>query len=279
MKRNGKKKIKNQKLKIFVVVVFLAVITCIMLLVQVFELIGKRSNIKNENDVSQKRITNENNEEKKDLIINNFVDREYTISELENLTSDEVNELLNIQKRLIKQDDIDIKRIAGSADDFNSAKKLVSDAFTNENNFINKVSLIKEYEMYYVINVKWKYIDEDITNNYEQNVLVFKNFYYNKEKNILNIDDEEKIKQVLDIDYYIRNYNSSSKCLIQSFVNKQGRTCEYILYYLNVSYDRNNQKDKLDLVKEIVTMDPETGMIISQKEEAVKRNINVLDRD
>lgn len=257
--RKSKKK-RNQINKMVIIVALLVLITFVLLIVQVVQLVKSTSSIKNKDDSSSVVSEEKQKEpEKEKLKFDSFVDRIYTESELEDLSVNDISKLLKLDG--IKFEQINCKRIAGSAKDVNEAKKIAGDVFVSQNQFVLGTSIIEEDETFYIVNVRWRYISENVNSVYEQKVLVFKRFYFDIENQIINLDEIDKIKLVLDLNNYVRNQNNSNKKLIQSFIYKEGKRCEYVLYYIDANYSIDGQGDRIDLVKEIVTINPETGKI------------------
>lgn len=58
-------------------------------------------------------------------------------------------------------------------------------------------------------------------------------------------------------------------------LKKNGKKCEYNLYYLNVNYGQEEKNDTVDLMKEIVTIDIATGKIENTQSQTIKNNIEV----
>lgn len=261
MRRNRKKQ--NQRNKMMLIVALLVVLAFVLLIVQIIQLVKSVSNKKNENVSSNNVVIDENYEEpeKKELKFDTFVDKVYNEREIENLSTQEINNLLKLDR--IRCDSVaECKRISGSAVDANEAKKIAGDTFASQNQFILGTTIIEDTETFYVVNVKWRYVSENANSVYEQKVLVFKKFYYDIESQILNLDEIDKIKLVLDLDNYVRNQNNSDKKLVQSFVHKEGKKCEYVLYYIDANYSiEDSRRDIISFVKEVVTINPETGKI------------------
>lgn len=269
MRKSRKKH--NKKNRIMFIIVLLLIITFVLLITQIIKLVKNTSNIKN-NDNFSSVLGEEKQEEaqKEQLRFDSFVDNIYTEKEIENLNVEELNRLLKV--KVDKLDGLDCKRVVGSAENVNGAKKIASDAFASQNQFIIAVNIIEENETFYVVNVKWRYVSENVNAVYEQNVIVFKKFYYDKDARILNLDEKDKIKFVLDLDNYVINYNNSNKKLIQSFIHKEGKRCEYILYYLDAKYN-SNDNDTMNFVKEQIIINPETGVIEQDIKNNIKQNI------
>lgn len=270
MKKSRKKQ--SRRNKTVFIVALLVLLTFVMLIVQIVQLVKSASSIKNtENSSEIKQEENHEEEKTEELNFDTFVDKVYTEREIENLSGEELNSLLKLQRKSIEK--IDCKRVVGSAQDINQTKKLASDAFSGQNQFVIRTDIVEEYEAFYIVNVKWRFISENVNNLYEQKVMVLKKFYFDIEKQILNLDDKDKIKLVLDLDNYVRNQNNSNKKLIQSFMYKEGKRCEYILYYIDANYDTSGQRDRMNLVKEVVIINPETGAIEQKIDEVVKENM------
>lgn len=262
----------NKRNKMVIIVALLVLLTFVLLIAQIVQLVKSASSIKNKND-SSNVVSEEKQEEKgkEELKFDTFVDEIYTEEELESLSVEDINRLLKLESAKFEQ--VDCKRVVGSANNINDAKKIAGDAFLGQNQFLIKTDLVAEDETFYIINVSWRYVSENVNSVYNQKVMVFKKFYFDIENQILNLDEIDKIKLVLDLNNYVRNQNNSNKKLIQSFMHKEGKRCEYILYYIDANYGTNGQRDSVNLVKETVVINPETGAIEQDVEKVVRENV------
>ena len=265
MRKNRKKQ--NQRNKMMIIIALLVILTFTLLITQIIKLVKSTSNIKN-GEVISNVVSDEKQREldKEELKFDTFVDKVYAEKEIEGLSITELERLLKLDGVKIKN--IDCKRIAGSAKDVNEAKKIAGDVYATQNQFVLGANIIEDDDIFYVVNVRWRYVSENVNNIYEQKVLVFKKFYFDIENQILNLDEADKIKLVLDLDNYVRNKNNSEKKLVQSFMHKEGKICKYVLYYIDANYSIDGQRDRIDLVKEIITINPETGKI-EQREDII----------
>ena len=116
---------------------------------------------------------------------------------------------------------------------------------------------------------------QNVSKRNTQKVIVFKSFYYNASNEKFNLDDIQNIKIILDLKNYVENSSNEGKRYIQSFIEKNGKKCEYNLYYLNVNYGQEEKNDTVDLMKEIVTIDIATGKIENTQSQTIKNNIEV----
>lgn len=78
---------------------------------------------------------------------------------------------------------------------------------------------------------------------------------------------------MLDIENYIESYSNNGKRIVQSFIEKDGNRCEYILYYLDVLYGRDDTKDSISLIKEVVSINPATGAIEGSSNNIIRKGI------
>ena len=251
MRKNRKKQ--NQRNKMMIIIALLVILTFTLLITQIIKLVKSTSNIKN-GEVISNVVSDEKQREldKEELKFDTFVDKVYAEKEIEGLSITELERLLKLDGVKIKN--IDCKRIAGSAKDVNEAKKIAGDVYATQNQFVLGANIIEDDDIFYVVNVRWRYVSENVNNIYEQKVLVFKKFYFDIENQILNLDEADKI--------------NSDKKLVQSFMHKEGKICEYVLYYIDANYSIDGQRDRIDLVKEIITINPETGKI-EQREDII----------
>lgn len=198
-----------------------------------------------------------------------FADKEYTKDEIEGMSASMASEIYNLDK----DKDLNIDKVLGSASDVENAYVVASNAYNLENQFINSTKLADETELYYVVEVSYDYINQNVSKRYTQRALVFKSFYYNSEDNIFNVDDVKNVKIILDLKNYATNYSNAGKTLVQSFMEKDGQRCEYILYYLDVNYSGENQKTSANLVKETTVINAATGEVQDKVSQTIKSNL------
>lgn len=210
------------------------------------------------------------------LSFDTFVDKVYTEDEILSLSS---REMLRIREAQIEKkgaSSLSIQRILGSASSENEALRLATNTYNNTvDQTVNSSTIVLEADTYYVVKVEWDYVGENTSRRYNQQVLVFKDFYYNADKKTLNMDDINKVKDILDLKYYVETYSNVSKRPIQSFIKKNGETCEYNLYYFEVQYGQEGVSDKIYLTSEKVQIDSATGSILSTNTERIGSGVNI----
>jgi len=202
MRKNRKKQ--NQRNKMMIIIALLVILTFTLLITQIIKLVKSTSNIKN-GEVISNVVSDEKQREldKEELKFDTFVDKVYAEKEIEGLSITELERLLKLDGVKIKN--IDCKRIAGSAKDVNEAKKIAGDVYATQNQFVLGANIIEDDDIFYVVNVRWRYVSENVNN---------------------------------------------------------------ILYYIDANYSIDGQRDRIDLVKEIITINPETGKI-EQREDII----------
>lgn len=270
--RKTRKTKKKQKRKIILLVIGLVVITIGLLALEIRQIVkdvGNENNIDDTSQVTQNVVDDKDlsKEVVEGIKFDSFVDKSYTKSELESMTDDELKSLYDFQIELTNEKEQEYYDVFGSAETESEAEKIVYDNFDNENQFVNKVELDSETEKYYVLTVNWDYINQNVAKNYTKKVIVFKEFYYNFETNTFNLDNIQNVKEILDIENYIKNYSNSGKRIIQSFIDKSGQNYQYSLYYLDIVYGRENEDDIITPQKEIVTINATTGVVESISKE------------
>ncbi len=152
-----------------------------------------------------------------------FVDKVYTENEILNFSVDKIREIRNT--KLIKKNtsNLSIQKIVEVHLLKNVATRIATQSYNNASDQIVRSSkVVLETDYYYVVKVEWDYVDERTSKRHNQQVLVFKEFYYNINNKTLNMDDINKVKDVLDLKYYVETYSNTGKNIIQSFINKNG---------------------------------------------------------
>lgn len=269
-----RKNSKKSKRNVIIVVIFFVFCTVGLLVLEIQQIIKKGQNIKKASyNVEQVASNKEEKKENDEIKFDTFVDKTYTQSELKSLTDSQINELLKKQIEVTNEKDLEIEKIVGSASSRKEAINITTAAFSQTNQKVDKVTISKETEKYYVVNVDWSYINQNVSKKYNQKCIVFKDFYYNLDTNILNLDDVQIARQMLDIENYVESYSNNGKRIIQSFIEKEGNRCEYILYYLDVLYGRDDIKDSINLVKEVLSINPATGAIEGSSKDIIKKDI------
>ena len=146
-------------------------------------------------------------------------------------------------------------------------------AYFTDNQFVKATEIVDETDLYYIVGVTYDYINQNVAKRYTQNVLVFKKFYYNSETDTFNVDDVKNVKIILDLKNYITNYSNAGKVLVQSFMEKNGQQCEYVLYYLDVNYAEENKNASANLIKEVTTINAASGKVEEKTTQTVKSNL------
>jgi len=204
-----------------------------------------------------------------------FVDKSYTQAEITSWTADKMKEIRKAQIDKKNSTNLSIKKVIGSASSPEEAMRLGNNYYSSYDQFVNSADIVLETDTYYIVKVSWDYISEKVTRRYNNQVLVFKDFYYNQDTSVLNMDNIDKTKDVLDLNYYVECYFNVGKSLIQSFIEKDGEKCEYILYYFDVEYGQDNVSDKIYLAKQVVQINSATGVIEDVRSERISSGVEV----
>lgn len=235
----------------------------------------------NSNEVAVSNVTEEKQEDadkidsntKVDVLkYDTFINKKYTQSQLENLGNSEIAQLYNDYD---KPKEIDYTKALGSASTENSAKNIASRAYKKDNDVVRSSEVTGQNDLYYVVNVNYDYINGNVSKRYSVNIIVFKTFYYNDEKNTFNLDDVENAKIIMDLDNYINDFSNAGKVNIQSFIQKNGQNYEYVLYYLSLNYGQSDKNDTVDLMKKVVSIDAATGEVVGTDRLAVRTGIEI----
>lgn len=235
----------------------------------------------NSNEVAVSNVTEEKQEDadkidsntKVDVLkYDTFINKKYTQSQLENLGNSEIAQLYNDYD---KPKELDYTKALGSASTENSAKNIASRAYKKDNNVVRSSEVTGQNDLYYVVNVNYDYINANVSKRYSVNIIVFKTFYYNDEKNTFNLDDVENAKIIMDLDNYINDFSNAGKVNIQSFIQKNGQNYEYVLYYLSLNYGQSDKNDTVDLMKKVVSIDAATGEVVGTDILAVRTGIEI----
>ena len=94
----------------------------------------------------------------------------------------------------------------------------------------------------------------------------------NKYQYLKNIN---KVKDVLDLKYYVETYSNTGKNIIQSFINKNGEKAEYVIYYFEVEPGEEGKNSRLYLVSDKIQIDAEKGLIESINTEYLSNGIRI----
>lgn len=272
-----KKKNKNKTMqRMFLLLIIVVIAMSIALGVQINKLQKLNSN---ENKVSNVTAEKQEDTEKIDpnakvdiLKYDSFINKVYTQNQLESMENSDIAELYNNYN---KPKEIEYESALGSASTEDTAKNVASNAYKKDNNIVRFSEITGQNDLYYVVNVNYDYINGNVSKRYSKNVIVFKIFYYNEERNTLNVDEIENAKIIMDLDNYINDFSDAGKVNIQSFIQKNGQTYEYILYYLRLNYGQSDKNDTVDLMKKIFSIDAATGEITGTEKIAIRTGIEI----
>jgi len=284
LKKQNKKKRKINKVYQNVSLAFILIFAIAIFLV-VLEL---NAVIKKKNEIPPKapivlknsnNINEENNNVQKigeGKSFDTFVDKVYTENEILNFSVDKIREIRQYQIDKKNTSNLSIQKIVGSASSENVATRIATQSYNNASDQIVRSSkVVLETDYYYVVKVEWDYVDERTSKRHNQQVLVFKEFYYNINNKTLNMDDINKVKDVLDLKYYVETYSNTGKNIIQSFINKNGEKAEYVIYYFEVEPGEEGKNSRLYLVSDKIQIDAEKGLIESINTEYLSNGIRI----
>lgn len=272
-----KKKSKNKTMqRMFLILIIVVIAMSIALGVQINKLQKLNSN---ENKISNVIAEEQEDTEKIDpnakvdiLKYESFINKVYTQNQLENMENSDIAELYNNYN---KPEEIEYENALGSASTEDTAKNVASKVYKKDNNIVRSSEVTGQNDLYYVVNVNYDYINGNVSKRYSKNVIVFKTFYYNEEKNTFNVDEVENVKIIMDLDNYVNDFSNAGKVNIQSYIQKNGQKYEYILYYLSLNYGQSDKNDTVDLMKKVVSIDAATGEIIGNEKIAVRTGIEI----
>lgn len=272
-----KKKSRNKRLqRIFLLLIVVITIIIVALGVQINRLQKISSNegaVSNVTEVKQKDADKIDSNTKVDTLkYDTFINKKYTQSQLENLSDREIAQLYNDYD---KPKEIEYRKALGSASTEDSAKNVASRVYKKDNNIVRSSEVTGQNDLYYVVNVNYDYINGNVSKRYSVNVIVFKTFYYNDEKNTFNVDDVENAKIIMDLDNYINDFSNGAKMNIQAFIQKNGQNYEYVLYYLSLNYGQSDKNDTADLMRKVVSIDAATGEVVGTDRFAVRTGIEI----
>lgn len=281
-KKNRRRKNNTYKSAMILFILIFA-IAIVLVALELNVVIKKKKEISNstytKSTINQVSPTGKDEEVKKineGLSFDTFVDKVYTEDEILNLSSSEMIRIREAQIEKKGSSSLSIQRILGSASSGNEALRLATNTYNNTvDQTVNSSTIALEADTYYIVKVEWDYVSGNTSRRYNQQVLVFKDFYYNVDKNTLNMDDINKVKDILDLKYYIETYSNVGKRPIQSFITKNGETCEYTLYYFEVQYGEEGVSDKIYLTSEKVQIDSATGSILSKNTERIGSGVSI----
>ena len=272
-----KKKSGNKRLqRTFLLLIVIITIIIVALGVQINRLQKINSNevaISNVTEEKQENADKIDSNTKVDVLkYDTFINKKYTQNQLESLSNSDIVQLYN---NYDKPKEIEYKKVLGSASTEDSAKNVASRVYKKDNNVVRSSEVTGQNDLYYVVNVNYDYINGNVSKRYSVNVIVFKTFYYNDEKNTFNVDDVENAKIIMDLDNYINDFSNGAKIDIQSFIQKNGQKYEYTLYYLSLNYGQSDKKDTVDLMKKVVSIDAATGEVVGTDKLSVRNGIEI----
>ena len=193
------------------------------------------------------------------------------IKNLDNLSNDELIEFSNsgdkFPDNFIDNKINDYERIINSSNSTEEAKKAVLEEFNSNNmGYTNKViknNLLIESDYYYGLDVSWLYTQPNgKSSTYSEKVISFKKSIYDSENSIFYSKDKTIIKEVLNLIYYMQNYNIGGSKVLQSAISENSNCFEYTIYYIERSYGDWGLNDTLHFQKDVIEIDKETGKII-----------------
>lgn len=255
--------------KVNLIFILIFAIAIILVLIELNVVIKKKNELPAKKSVNTKELINNSKDEKKIEKINEgssfetFVDNVYTEEEIRDFSSEEMRRVRQIQIDKKNTSDLKIKKVCGSASSENEATRKVTNLFEKSEQSVRSSKVVLETESYYIINVESEFISENNTIRNSEQVVVFKDFYYDVDKKVLNMDDINKVKDILDLKYYVETYSNTGKNIIQSFITKNGETSEYTIYYFDVEYGTEGDSNKIYLTSDTLYINSETGLIES----------------
>lgn len=277
-KKNGNKIFKKVNL-IFILIFAIAII---LVLIELNLVIKKKNELPVKTSINTKELINNTNSQKEkidkineELSFETFVDKVYTEDEIINFSSQEMRRVRQVQIDKKHTSNLSIKKICGSASSENEATRLVTNLYIQLGQAVKSSKVILETEYYYIVSIESDYINEKVTRKSIDQVLVFKDFYYDVNNKILNMDDINKVKDLLDLKYYIETYSNTGKNIIQSFITKNGEISEYVIYYFNVEYGEEGESNKIYLASDTLYINSETGLIENIQTEKISNSIKV----
>lgn len=274
--RNKKKRRSKRVQRLFLFLIIAVIIMTVALGVQIKKL--------QELNASPNKVSNFSGEQQNDaekidanakidiLKYDSFIGKVYTQSQLENMINSDISDLYN---NYDKPKEIEYECTSESASSSDIAENIVIKIYENDFNTVKSAEVIGQNELYYVVKVNYDYTNGSLAKRYSKNVIVFKNFYYDDEENVFNVDDVENVKTILDLDNYINDFSNGAKIDIQSFIQKNGQNYEYTLYYLSLNYGQSDKKDTVDLMKKVVSIDVATGKVVGTDKVAVRTGIEI----
>lgn len=203
-----------------------------------------------------------------------FVDKVYTKNEILNFSAEKIREVRQYQIDKKNTSNLSIQKVAESASSENDAMRIASQLYTNSiDQVVRSSKIVLETDYYYIVKVEWDYITENTSKRNNQQILIFKKFYYDINSKIVNTDDINIVKDVLDLKYYIETYSNTGKNLIQSFIEKNGETTKYIIYYFDIEYGEVGESNIIYLAADTLNINSATGRIEDIKTEILTNGV------
>lgn len=276
----GKKKRKvNGKSRIFLAFALLLIIVVLFLVSEIISInkngkLNFRKASTDNNEQEQQTQIDDNIDEDIVAKFDSFVNEMLSVQELENMSS---SDMINIYKN---DDEVtvsisDCKKLCGSTSSKEGAIINGKAAFYSNNQFINSSKIVDENDYYYVVEVNYSYIDPNVTRDYVERTVVLKDSIYDDSSQKFNSGKIADVKIVLDLKYYLKFHSNGSKSLIQSFVNDNNGEWIYTVYYFNANYGQDNVDDTIDLVKDVVHINSQSGEVTNTETIEVRTGVRV----
>lgn len=284
MKKQNNKKRKVNKvyqnislafILIFAIAIFLVVLELNAVIKKKNE-ISPKAPIVLKSDNSMNKITDNVQKIGEGKSFDTFVDKVYTENEILNFSVDKIREIRQYQIDKRNTSNLSIQKIVGSASSEDIATRIATQSYSSiSDQIVRSSKVVLETDYYYVVKVEWDYINQKTSKRHNQQVLVFKEFYYNIKNRTLNMDDINKTKDVLDLKYYVETYSNTGKNIIQSFIAKNGEKTEYVIYYFEVELGEEGYSNRIYLTADRIQIDSATGLIEDIKTERLGNGIRV----
>ena len=270
MSRRKKKNNTSLILGFFVI----GIVAIVLLIVEINSFVKKSQEMKKPAENTQ-TVAEQPEESQPELKFDSFLyEKVYkNKEEIESLSDKEIKDISINSFNHLKLDYLEMVDSANSASNAieNTKDFIKSKAY---NHFVDDCKLIKEEELFYGVNIKYRAVSEKHENRFSTNYLVPKTDYYNSKKNILNMDDMNRTKKMLDIMEYMNAKSNGGKALIQSFYTKEDDGFHhYVIYYVSSIYSEKINGQIYSLVKETKLIDSASGFIGEPTVEVIKDNI------
>lgn len=268
------KKKKNNNTKLILMFLFICIIAVILLIVEIRSFVDKSNKMKNSQEPVL-TVAEEPKEEEPELKFDSFIQNKVfkNGAEIEKLTNKEIKDISINSYNFLKLDYLEMLDSANSA---SNAVENTKDFIKGRayNHFVDECKLIKEEDLFYGVNIKYKAVSENHDNYFSSNYLIPKTDFYNSNKNTLNMDDSTRAKKMLDIMEYMKAKSNGGKALIQSFFNREDDGYHYVVYYVSSIYSESLNEQVYSLVKETKIVDSASGLIGEPIIEVIKDDIH-----